>query len=117
VPYISIVRSRGGGKRSVVGGIESGRGMFAKLYGIPLCHCVVCRQQQQTGLGSLSILAPFSLTLWVTLLFTVAGVALLFWVLGAYGRWIRNRQLDKLRESGALSEKAVARAKRGACVF
>ncbi|GLC73367.1 hypothetical protein PLESTF_001367700, partial [Pleodorina starrii] len=66
----------------------------------------------QTSPGPLSVLAPFEMTLWVTLLSTVVGVALLFWALDAYGRWIRAKQFDALKASGALSAKAVARAKR-----
>ncbi|GIL75500.1 hypothetical protein Vretimale_8129 [Volvox reticuliferus] len=62
--------------------------------------------------GPLSVLAPFSLTLWMTLLATVIGVALLFWGLDVYGRWIRNKQFDALRASGVLTDRQVARAKK-----
>ncbi|GLI61922.1 hypothetical protein VaNZ11_004447 [Volvox africanus] len=62
--------------------------------------------------GPLSVLAPFSMTLWMTLLATVIGVALLFWGLDVYGRWIRNKQFEALRVSGVLTDRQVARAKK-----
>ncbi|GIL51400.1 hypothetical protein Vafri_7403 [Volvox africanus] len=62
--------------------------------------------------GPLSVLAPFSMTLWMTLLATVIGVALLFWGLDVYGKWIRNKQFEALRISGVLTDRQVARAKK-----
>ncbi|GFR49186.1 hypothetical protein Agub_g11210 [Astrephomene gubernaculifera] len=61
------------------------------------------------GPGPLSVLAPFRMTLWVTLLCTVIGVALIFWGLDVYGRWIRTKQMEALRESGLISDTAVAK--------
>ncbi|GIL75503.1 hypothetical protein Vretifemale_5278 [Volvox reticuliferus] len=63
--------------------------------------------------GPLSVLAPFSLTLWVTLLCTVIAISLLFWALDRYGSWIRARQIKALQESGHLPNKPWAHGKKG----
>ncbi|GLI61921.1 hypothetical protein VaNZ11_004445 [Volvox africanus] len=63
--------------------------------------------------GPLSVLAPFSLTLWVTLLCTVIAISLLFWALDRYGSWIRARQLKALQESGHLANKPWVQGKKG----
>ncbi|EFJ50217.1 hypothetical protein VOLCADRAFT_89121 [Volvox carteri f. nagariensis] len=65
----------------------------------------------QTAPGPLSVVAPFEVTLWITLLFTIIGVALLFWGLDAYGKWIRNKQFNALHASGVMSAEQVAHAK------
>ncbi|GFR49187.1 hypothetical protein Agub_g11211 [Astrephomene gubernaculifera] len=69
-------------------------------------------RDEEKGPGALSVLAPFKLSLWMTLLCTVVGVALVFWALDAYGRWIRAKQTEALRETGVISDKAAARARR-----
>ncbi|GIL75501.1 hypothetical protein Vretimale_8132 [Volvox reticuliferus] len=63
--------------------------------------------------GPLSVLAPFSLTLWVTLLCTVIAISLLFWALDRYGSWIRARQIKALQESGHLPQRQNSRRQRG----
>ncbi|KAG2438363.1 hypothetical protein HYH02_010818 [Chlamydomonas schloesseri] len=68
-------------------------------------------RDEQRGPGPLSVLEPFKMTLWLTLLCTVVGVALLFWLLDLYSKWIRTRQTRALRRTGALTGRAAARAK------
>ncbi|KAG2433771.1 hypothetical protein HXX76_008132 [Chlamydomonas incerta] len=63
------------------------------------------------GPGPLSVLEPFKLTLWLTLLCTVVGVAIVFWLLDMYSKWIRTRQTRALRRTGVLTGRAAARAK------
>ncbi|KAG2497225.1 hypothetical protein HYH03_004814 [Edaphochlamys debaryana] len=57
--------------------------------------------------GSLSVLAPFTLSLWLVLMATVITVAILFFALGKYSMWLRRKQTDKLRASGEISQKAM----------
>ena len=54
------------------------------------------------------------MTLWLTLLCTVVGVAVVFWLLDLYSKWIRTRQTRALRRTGVLTGRAAARAKQGA---
>ncbi|KXZ45007.1 hypothetical protein GPECTOR_59g614 [Gonium pectorale] len=63
------------------------------------------------GPGPLSVLAPFEIRLWVTLLCTVIGVALIFWGLDRWGRWMRDKQLAAFKQAGAITDKEAQRAK------
>ncbi len=54
-----------------------------------MCVCLWCsRRHDHLSPGPLSVLAPFTTTLWVLLLCTVFAVSLLFWLLDAYGRCV-----------------------------
>ncbi|KAG2443509.1 hypothetical protein HXX76_001862 [Chlamydomonas incerta] len=52
--------------------------------------------------GALSVLAPFTWTLWIVILCTVICIALVFWALDVYGQWVRSTRIAKLQKSGTL---------------